>query len=113
VAGFTPITASPQPYDRPSRIDARMPSTSSVGWFGWQRDDSRPGRPSVEFARTTTWHFAPTVIRSKFDISLAAAATISGVRPGAIARKVGPVVSTSSSHSRNWPTVRCDTARYA
>ena len=31
VAGFTPITASPQPYDRPSRIDARMPMTSSVG----------------------------------------------------------------------------------
>ncbi len=51
VAGLTPITASPQPYGSPSRVDARMPCTSSVGWFGWQRDDSRPGSPNVEFAR--------------------------------------------------------------
>src|ERR1041384_3019762 len=65
-----------------------MPSTSSVGWLGWQRDDSRPGSPSVLLARTTTWHLAPTVIRSKFDISLHAAAAISGVSPGAIARKL-------------------------
>ena len=47
------------------------------------------------------------------DISFAAAAAISGVRPGATARSVGPVVSMSSSHSRNWPTERCETARYA
>ena len=58
------------------------PATSSVGWFGWQRDDSRPGRPSVLFARTTTWHFAPTVIRSKFDISLHAAADHLGREAG-------------------------------
>ena len=36
-----------------------------MGWFGWQRDDSRPGNPSVLFARTTTRHFEPTVIKGK------------------------------------------------
>ena len=59
-----------------------MPCTSSVGWFGWHRDDSRRGSPSVLFARTTTWHFEPTVIRSKFDISFAAAADHLGREPG-------------------------------
>jgi len=67
----------------------------------------------VVLARTTTWHLAPTVIRSKFDISLQVAAAISGVSPGAIARSVGPVVAMSSSHSRNWPTVRWPTAANA
>ena len=67
-----------------------MPSTSSVGWLGWSRELSRPGRPSVLLARTTTSHLAATVIRSRFDISFDAAAVISGVRPGAIARRVGP-----------------------
>jgi hypothetical protein len=90
-----------------------MPSTSSDGWLGWTRDDSRPGRPSVLLARTTTSHLAATVIRSRFDISLHTAAAISGVSPGATARSVAPLVAGSSSHSRNWPTVRCATALYA
>jgi hypothetical protein len=65
----------------------------------------------VLLARTTTSHLAATVMRSRFDISLHTAAAISGVRPGATARRVAPEVVVSSSHSRNCPTVRCATAR--
>ena len=45
--GFRPMTASPAPKLRPSSREARMPSTSSVGWFGCRRHDSVPGRPMV------------------------------------------------------------------
>ena len=72
---------------------------------GLQRDDSRPGSPSVLLARTTTWNFAPTVIRSKFDISFARGRGHLGRqarRDGAQRRAAS--VSMSSSHSRNWPT---------
>ena len=31
VAGLTPMTASPQPYNNPSSVESRMPSTSSLG----------------------------------------------------------------------------------
>ena len=37
VAGLTPITASPQPYSRPSTAASRMPPRSSAGWFGCTR----------------------------------------------------------------------------
>jgi hypothetical protein len=48
-----PITASPQPSDRPSRIAAVMPLGSSVGWLGWSRTASVPGRPIVLRNRVT------------------------------------------------------------
>ena len=46
VAGLMPITASPQPYNRPSRMLAAIPFSSSVGWFGCKRLARRPGRPA-------------------------------------------------------------------
>ena len=70
----------------------------------------RPGSPSVLFARVTTSHFAPTAMRSRFDMSLQTAEAISGVRPGETERTRVPVVESSRSHSRNWPTVRSLTA---
>ena len=54
VTGLMPITASPQPYDSPSRIDARIPSIESDGWLGCRRTDSRPSSPTVLVAWTTT-----------------------------------------------------------
>ena len=83
VAGLMPITASPQPYNRPSRIEAPMPTRSSVGWFGCRRIESRPGRPSVLRNRVTTRHLLAARMRSWLRMSLLTAATISGVNPGA------------------------------
>ena len=59
-----PITASPQPYIRPSSIDAAMPLASSVGWFGCRRTDMCPGRPIVLRKRVTTGRFFAARIRS-------------------------------------------------
>jgi hypothetical protein len=47
LAGLMPITASPQPYSSPSRIEAVMPAGSSVGWLGCRRTAMVPGRPMV------------------------------------------------------------------
>ena len=44
VAGLMPITASPQPSSRPSRVAAAMPRGSSVGWLGCSRVASRAGQ---------------------------------------------------------------------
>ena len=41
------MTASPAPKLRPSRVEAVMPSGSSVVWLGCKRHDSVPGRPMV------------------------------------------------------------------
>ena len=64
VAGLTPMTASPHPYSRPSRTPAAMPAGSSVGWFGWSRMASRPGRPSVLRKAVVTRHLLAIRIRS-------------------------------------------------
>ena len=45
--GFRPMTASPQPRDRPSITDAMMPLGSSVVWLGCRREEKVPGRPMV------------------------------------------------------------------
>ena len=45
VARLMPMTASPAPSRRPSRMLAAMARRSSVGWLGRSRTDSRPGRP--------------------------------------------------------------------
>jgi hypothetical protein len=45
VAGFTPITASPLPYRRPSTMLAAIPPRSSVGWLGWSRVDAAASQP--------------------------------------------------------------------
>ena len=113
VAGFKPITASPLPSSRPSRVAARMPWASSVGWLGCSRLDSRPGRPRVERKAVVTWHLRATAMRSWLRISLETAATISGVRPGARAVRVSGVAALDSSQSRNAPTVRPETASKA
>ena len=47
VTGFRPMTASPAPKLSPSRVEAVMPSGSSVVWLGCKRHDSVPGRPMV------------------------------------------------------------------
>ena len=93
VAGLMPITASPQPYNRPSRIDAPMPTKSSVGWFGWRRIDNRPANPNVLRKRVTTRHLLAARMRSWLRMSLLTAATISGVNPSAKSLNVSVVVS--------------------
>ena len=54
VTGLTPMTASPAPYDSPSRSEARMPSIESDGWLGCRRTERRPSMPTVLVACTTT-----------------------------------------------------------
>ena len=100
VAGLMPITASPQPYSRPSRIDAPMPTGSSVGWFGCRRIESRPGRPIVLRNRVTTRHLLAARMRSWLRISLLTAATISGVRPWRQFAQVPRRSSRSTTASR-------------
>ena len=87
VAGLMPITASPAPSSRPSRMLAAMPRASSVGWLGCSRTERRPGRPMVERKRVTTAHFAAITARSCSRLIFATAAAISGVMPGASADK--------------------------
>ena len=53
-AGLMPMTASPEPSSRPSRMEAAMPAGSSVGWLGCRRAERRPGRPTVVRKRVTT-----------------------------------------------------------
>jgi hypothetical protein len=85
------------------------PATSSVGWLGCRRLEIRPGRPSVALQRTTTRSFLPAITRSRLLISLATAATISGVSPGLTAAISSPVVRWSRIHSRSCATVQVDT----
>jgi hypothetical protein len=93
LAGLMPITASPQPYSSPSRIAAATPLGSSVGWFGWMREESRPGSPMVLRKRVTTVHLRATAIRSWLRMIFETAAAISGVTPGASAASVALSVS--------------------
>ena len=67
-----------------------MPRRSSTGWFGWSRDESVPGKPSVVRARVTQWHFLATKISSCVSNSLARAAAMTPV-------SARPVCMTSSS----------------
>ena len=92
---------------------AAMPLTSSVGWLGCNRTDSRPGSPMVLRKRVTTEHFAAITIRSCSRLILLTAAAISGVMPGASAASVSAVGASDSSQSRNPPTVRCATVANA
>lgn len=103
-----PIIASPQPYISPSSIDAAMPFTSSVGWFGCSRTDIRPASPTVLRKRVTTRRLRAAAIRSWLRISFDTAATISGVRPGAIRSSAAPSAAGDSSQLRKSPTVRCE-----
>ena len=113
VAGLMPMTASPQPYSRPSRIAAAMPAGSSVGWLGCRRTASRPGNPMVSRKAVTTRQRRATAIRSWLRISFETAATISGVSPGASAASASPVAASDSSQSRKPPTVRWATGAKA
>ena len=108
-----PTTASPDPSSNPSRIDAAIPSASSVGWFGCSRALSLPANPTVVRKRVTTRIFAAAAIRSCTRISLLTAATISGVSPGAMAASRSGVASSESSQFRNSPTVNERTAANA
>ena len=63
-AGFTPITASPQPYSSPSKAERRMPPISSAGWLGWTRMPSTPGSPIVFRQRVTLRILAAASTRS-------------------------------------------------
>ena len=106
VAGLMPITASPQPSSRPSRMEAAMPGGSSVGWFGCSRTESRPGRPMrVAEARD---HAAFRGDRHQVLVAHQLADRGRHLRrePG---RERGQRrgVGRGSSHSRNSPTVRC------
>ena len=83
-----------------------MPPRSSRGWFGWTRTPSTPRWPIVLRQRVTTRILLAASTRSLLLISLAAAAATSGVIPGRTAAIASPVVASSSSHSRNSPTVR-------
>ena len=71
VAGLMPMTASPAPRSRPSRMLAAMARRSSVGWLGCSRTDRRPGSPMVSRKRVTTEHFAAITIRSLRPLILA------------------------------------------
>ena len=106
VAGFTPMTASPLPKERPSRTAASTPSTESRGWFGCRRLEMRPASPSVLLQRTTTRIFLPAMTRSMLLMSLATALAISPVRPCEIAAISSPEVSASRIHSRSWATLQ-------
>ncbi|MDP1567789.1 MAG: hypothetical protein Q8L91_16245, partial [Polaromonas sp.] len=54
---------------------------------GWSRAEKCPGKPMVFRKRVTTLHLAATVIRSCSRMILLAAAVISGLSPGATARR--------------------------
>ncbi len=88
-------------------VDASTPFGSSVGWFGWMREESRPGSPMVLRKRVTTRHFAAMTMRSWLRQIFETAAAISGVMPGAAAASAAVVAASPSSQSRNPPTVRC------
>ena len=111
--GLMPMTASPEPSMRPSSIDAAMPAAESVGWLGWRRVESRPGRPTVVRKRVTTEILRATRTRSCRRMSLETAAAISGVSPEARAARFSVVASSESSQSRSWPTVRLATGAKA
>ncbi|SKF62335.1 Uncharacterised protein [Mycobacteroides abscessus subsp. abscessus] len=84
-----------------------MPSTESVGWFGWLREPRRPGWPMVLRQCLTTLIFLAPRIRSRLLISLVTAATISPVS-ALLTRRISslPVVS-ARIHSRKSPTFQC------
>ncbi len=113
VAGFTPITASPQPYISPSTTEAVMPAGSSVGWLGCSRTAIVPGRPMVLRKAVVTRQRLATAIRSWLRISLETAAAISGVMPGASAARTSLVARSERRKSRKSPTVIDATGRNA
>ena len=100
-----PITASPQPYIRPSTMEAVMPARSSVGWLGCSRTAMVPGSPMVLRKRVTTRHFLAARIRSWLRMIFDTAAAISGVIAGASRASTFDVARSDSSQSRNSPTV--------
>ncbi|MNE60052.1 hypothetical protein D3C80_1551760 [compost metagenome] len=85
---------------------AAMPAGSSVGWLGCRRVDRRPRRPMVPRKRVTTRIFCATSTRSCTRMIFDTAAAISGVRPGARARRPASSACSLSSQSRRPPTVR-------
>ncbi|MOA44523.1 hypothetical protein D3C78_1668150 [compost metagenome] len=85
---------------------AAMPAGSSVGWLGCRRVDRRPRRPRVPRNCVTTRIFCATSTRSCTRMILETAAAISGVKPGASARKLCSSAASLSSQSRKPPTVR-------
>ena len=56
---------------------AAMPFTSSDGWFGWRRTDSRPGKPTVLRNFVTTRHLLAARTRSWFRM-IFGAVTVGG-----------------------------------
>lgn len=103
------MTASPHPIKSPSRVAAAIPRGSSVGWLGCRRVAIRPGSPMVVRKADVTLAAAATRIRSWFRMIFDAAATISGVSPGAIRESRSAASARgaiSNSQSRNPPTVR-------
>jgi len=106
VTGLTPMTASPVPNESPSRIDARMPSIESDGWFGCSRTERRPGSPTVFVACTTTRILRAATMRSRFVMSFAQAAIISLVSPRPRRRSSAPSLRSSRTYSRSCDTVQ-------
>ena len=105
-----PITASPQPINRPSSSAAAIPRGSSVGWLGCSRVASVPGNPIVVRKAAVAVAAAATRIKSWLRMTFDTAATISGVSPGEMAAMRAALSSrqaASSSQSRKPPTVRC------
>ena len=105
LAGLMPITASPQPYSRPSISEMPMPFRSSAGWLGWMRDEKCPANPKVFLNRVGLMHFLATTIKSWLRIILETAATISGVSPHLITCNSWVVVVCCKSQSLKLPTV--------
>ena len=58
-----------------------MPSGESVGWLGCKRLESVPARPMVLTQWRTTRILLAASTKSRLDINLVTAATISAVRP--------------------------------
>ena len=103
--GLMPMTASPQPRDRPSITEATTPLGSSVVWLGWRRAEKVPGRPMVVLQCALTRIFLAAYTRSRLLISLHTPAMHSEVRPREARLIISPVVFSLSSHSRNSATV--------
>ena len=89
VAGLMPMTASPEPSSRPSRMLAAMPARRrSDGWAAAAPRAGRAGRWCCGSC-VTTEHFAAISDQVLSRLILATAAAISGVTPGASAASVG------------------------
>ena len=105
LAGFTPITASPEPRTNPSTVANKIAPTSSDGWFGCIRAPKTPHWPRVFRHRVTTRNRLAPYTRSLLLISIASAAAASGgsIRP---CRAISSTPALSPrTLSRNSPTV--------